>query len=296
MRIRTERLRRKTRRQWRPSAAGALMCLVLLLVVDVLRAQQTLPPRLVETFTKGVQALKAERLDEAETAFLEVLGKGGKLAFVYNNLGVVYQRRGDHRRAVQQFRQAVRLRPGYAAPRILMGASLLALGEVPEAIRQLGRAVKLEPADPLARWELAKVYERGGDLPGALEQLEKARELDPQNPEYAYQLGRVYEKLAGWCYKQIVRLDPGSARVYQTLAEYYYTRGQVEAALRAYGLATQIDSGLPGVHLALAHIYLEQGKQAEAREEIEKELAIVPESLAALALKQKIDAAGGGPQ
>jgi hypothetical protein len=46
---------------------------------------------------------------------------------------------------------------------------------------------------------------------------------------------------------------------------------------------------LPEIHLALAEIYSEQGKKAEARKEIEQELAIVPESAAAAALKKKLD-------
>jgi hypothetical protein len=53
---------------------------------------------------------------------------------------------------------------------------------------------------------------------------------------------------------------------------------------------------LPDIHLALAKIYLERGKQAEARQEVEQELAIVPESVAALALKKRLEAAGIRPK
>jgi Tfp pilus assembly protein PilF len=53
---------------------------------------------------------------------------------------------------------------------------------------------------------------------------------------------------------------------------------------------------LPDIHLALAEIYLERGKQAEARQEVEPELAIVPESVTALALKKRLEAAGIRPK
>src|SRR5262245_9799336 len=116
--------------------------------------QQSLPPNLQDLFTKGDQALKNSKLDVAEEAFRRVLRDGGKVAFVYNNLGIVFQQRGEHQPAIDQFREAVRLQPDYAAPRILLGASLLALRKGPEAVRQLERAVKLQPREPLARLQL----------------------------------------------------------------------------------------------------------------------------------------------
>jgi len=255
------------------------------------RAQQELPVPLQEVFTEGVQALKGGNLDAAEKAFLRVLDEGGKVAFVYNNLGIVYQQRGEHSKAVGQFRQAIGLKPDYPAPRILLGASLLAMGQVPEGTRSLERAVKLEPREPLARLQLAKAFERGNNFAGLVEQYRVLREIAPQEPEYAYQLGNAYLKLGAWCYKEIARINPRSARMYQTTAENYRIQGRVDIATRAFQRAAAADPKLPEIHLALAQIYLEQGKTDDARREIESELKIVPESAMALALKQKIEAA-----
>lgn len=271
--------------------------LALFLTCNLAMAQLTpdLPKSLEGLFVQGVQAQKAGQLDLAEKAFLEVLRQGGNISFVYNNLGIVYQMRGDHARAVAQFREAVRLQPDYAAPRILMGASLLALGKTPEATRKLELAVKLQPNEPLARLQLAKAYARSENSPARAEQLRAVRKLAPQEPEYAYQLGDSYLKMAGWCAREIARIGPGSARMYQILGDNYRVQsGSMERAVRAYQRATQADPTLPGIHQALAEIYLEQGKEVDARREIEQELAIVPESSAALALKQKL--AGGPPQ
>ena len=105
--------------------------LILMLACAAI-AEDDLPPALVELFNKAVEAQKAGRLDTAEKAFLEVLSQGGRKAFVHNNLGIIYQQRGDHERAVAQFREAVRLDANYAPPRVLMGTSLLALGRTAE--------------------------------------------------------------------------------------------------------------------------------------------------------------------
>lgn len=269
--------------------------LTLLLARQAPCAQQSLPASLEGLFAKGVQAQKAGRLDEAENAFLQVLGRGGRVAFVHNNLGIVYQLRGEHPRAIAQFREAIRLQPSYAAPRILAGASLLALGKTAEATQQLERAVRLQPREPLARLELAKAYERADNLPGAVDQLRAVVELSPQEPENAYQLGNAYLKLEAWCYSEIRRFKPRSARLHQVLAENYRAQGRQELAIRALQRAAQLEPGLAEIHLALAQAYLDQGKSAEAQKEIEQELAIVPESAAALTLRQKIEAARRPP-
>jgi len=258
---------------------------------SVNKGQGSLPASLEELFMNGVKAQKSGQLDAAERSFLEVLRRGGKVAFVYNNLGIVYQQRGDHPRAMEQFRQAIRLQPDYAAPHTLMGASLLATGKIREAVLELERAIKLQPREPLSHLQLARAHERAGDPVGVVDQFRVLRDLAPQDPEYAYQLGSAYAKLSAWCYQQIQNLDPGSARVYQTLAENYHIQGKADLAIRTLERAAKANPMLPGVNLSLAQIYMEQAKISEARRAVEQELAIVPESVAALALREKLQAA-----
>ncbi len=247
-----------------------------------------LPPQLVEVFDQGVQALRTGQLDVAEKAFLRVLKEGGRVAFVYNNLGIVYQQRGDRERALTQFREAIRLQPDYVAPHVLLGSTLITMGRFPEATRELETAVKLEPKDPLLRLQLAKAYRGGEDMLRVAEQFQALRELVPQEPEYAYQSGKAYLELSAWCYQRIVQFQPSSARAYQALAENFRAQGRPEIAMRAFQHAAEADPTLPDIHLALAEIYFEQGKTAEARKEVEQELALVPESVAAAALKRKL--------
>jgi tetratricopeptide (TPR) repeat protein len=265
-----------------------ILALVFSARVDAAVEQQSLPPNLQDRFTKGVQALKNGQLDAAEEAFRRVLQDGGKVAFVYNNLGIVLQQRGEHQRAIDQFREAIRLQPDYAAPRILLGASLLALRKAPEATRQLEQAAKLQPREPLARLQLAKAYQLRDNLPGVVEQYQVLRELSPQEPEYAYQLGNAYMKMAVWCHQEIARIKPRSVRLYQTLGENFLLQGRIDEAIKYLQLAVQADSAIAGIHSTLAQIYLDQGRSAEALKEVEQELAIVPESVVALALRQKI--------
>jgi len=252
-------------------------------------AAQSLPPALADLFSRAVEAERSGHLEAAEKAYLDVLKGGGRLPFVYNNLGTVYQLRGNHERALVQFKEAIRLDPKYPAPRILMGGSLLALGRTAEAVNELERAVKLGPAGLPARVELARAYERAGNRAGVVDQYFELRRLAPKDPEYAYQLGRAYMKLSTWCFQQIERVAPDSARVHLTLAENLAIQGRAAEAIAAYRKAALADPKLAGVHLALAQIYLKQGQLEDARHEISSELGIVPESAAALAFKRRLE-------
>ncbi len=252
---------------------------------------QSLPVSLEQQFAAGVQAVKAGKLDEAEKTFLQVLRQGGKAPFVHHNLGIVYQQQNAHERAIMQFRAAIRLQPAFGEARLLMGYSLLSLGKNAEAVRELERAVKLLPQQPQARQQLANAYERVNHWFGVVEQYRALREMEPKNGEYAYQLGKAYNRLADWSYQQIIRVQPGSARLYQTLGQNYLQQGKPELAILEYQRALQADPKLPELHLALALIYLEQKRWEEARREIELELKLTPESQKARGVQQQIQAA-----
>ena len=121
---------------------------------------QELPEALQPTFEEGVRALRAGKLDAAEAAFQRVLEQGGRVAYVHNNLGLVYQERGQHKPAVAQFREAIRLDPAMApragrwgrasGPRAGWGGH----GHARSRRRGCSRA--------LAREQLARAYDRAG--------------------------------------------------------------------------------------------------------------------------------------
>jgi Tfp pilus assembly protein PilF len=254
-------------------------------------AQQSLSAPLEKLITRGTEALKSGDLETAEQAFREALRQGGRRALVYHNLGIIAEQRGDHQQAVARFREAIRLQPDYGPSRLLLGSSLLALGKNIEAARELERAVRLLPKEPQAHRQLARAYEVSGNWLAAVQQYRKLVELAPQEAEYAYQLGRAYTKLSEWCYHQIIRLDSNSARLHQSLGQDYLVQGKYELAIGAYQQAARSDPKLPEIHLALALVYLELKRFADALAEIELELKLVPESKAALETKKKIEAA-----
>lgn len=255
------------------------------------RGQATLSPGLQKLFAEGTSALKAMKLDEAEERFKQVIQQGGGSAIAHHNLGFVYFERRNYPKAIAQFREALRLDSKLAAAQILLGMSLLSTGSMKEATRALERGVKLDPSNTTARTQLAQAYLSTDHLAAAASQYRALRKLTPRDPEIAYRLGKTYLNLAEWCLKKIVEIDPDSARLSEALGDSLRMQGRWDQATQAFEQAAERDPRLPEIHLKLAQAYLVQGNREAAGREVEKELMIMPESAAALALRRQL---GGG--
>jgi Tfp pilus assembly protein PilF len=249
------------------------------------------PPsgELADVFASGTAALKAGRLDEAEAAFRRVIAGGAGVAQVHNNLGFVLQARGDHAKAAAEFREAIRLDASYVAPRVLLGASLLALGRTTEGQAALRKAVALAPDLPLARLQLARAEQAAGDWAGAVEQYRALAKIDPASTDFRYGLGTSYLRLSEECLRELQQIAPDSARVHQAQGHGLRLQGRPDDALKAFARAAEADPSLPEIHLAMAQIHMEQGRHADARREAAAEMKLVPESAGARALLQRLD-------
>ena len=252
-------------------------------------AQESVPPTIENKIASGVALLKAGDLDNAERAFNSLLTQGVKSALVFHNLGVIAQQRGKHQEAITRFRDALHLQPNYGPSRLLLGSSLLAVGQIAGAIGELKRAIALIPTEPAARLELAKAYEARDDWFSAVEQLRKLVSLVPDNAEYSYQLGKASTKLSGWALSQIQLENPNSARLHQALGQEFAIQEKYEQALAAYQQAAQADPKLPEIHLGIALILLQLKRFDEALTEVNLELQLIPESKRAADIKARIE-------
>ena len=131
-------------------------------------------------------------------------------------------------------------------------------------------------------------YTGADNYASLIEQYQALHSLQPDDPESLYELGHAYSDQAESCLREIRKIDPNSVRLYETLGANYRLQGHLELVASAYIRAAAVDSKRPGIHPALAQIRLQQGEVTEARKEINEELAIVPESVAAQALSKKI--------
>ena len=165
------------------------------------------------------------------------------------------------------------------------------LGRTAAAVLQLRAVIRKGPPEIAgqARLELVRIFGRKGDWLSAAEQLEELRRLAPADPEYAYQLGVAYLNISRSAFLRIKFSAPESARFKQLEGEQLAAIGNVPGAIRRYQDAIAADASLPGSHLGLAVLYFRAGRKADALAEIDKELAIAPDSAVARQVKMSIE-------
>lgn len=165
-----------------------------------------------------------------ETLFTDVVMKSPGSPHPHYYLGMVYLRKGDNDKAIEQlqaaiklgyrlndgviyhylglaffnkglmdeclgyFESAVKINPDFVDPHIYLGMVYGNLGNGKKAIEQFQTALKLQPGSATVHFDLALAEMNEGLEEEALKHFEDAVKLDPGNPEFRAYLARAYER------------------------------------------------------------------------------------------------------
>ncbi len=99
----------------------------------------------------------------------------------HGELGALFLGQGRIDEALDQLREAARLRPAAAAARNNLGAALALKGLFADAIVEFRGAARLRPDDAETRFNLGKALEDSGQLGEAIEAYEQALKLNPNS-------------------------------------------------------------------------------------------------------------------
>ncbi len=132
------------------------------------------------------------------------------LAEAHSNAGMMLHFAHQYTKAIEAFRQAVRLNPQLVAPHLFMGIDYYLVSRAADAIRELEAALKLDSKNALGRKWLAMASFQAGDFFTAARVLNTAIREDHSDPELLFWLSRTYSKVLFVSYEQIRRINPES--------------------------------------------------------------------------------------
>ncbi len=119
--------------------------------------------------------------DQALFSYQKALEIDPRYADAYNNLGVLYYKKGRYGEAIEELKKAIEITPDYPGARFME-----------KSISELEREVEKRPDDIRAHWELAFRYQKRG-YPGlATLEFREVIRINPRIAEAHYQLGRYY--------------------------------------------------------------------------------------------------------
>ena len=106
-----------------------------------------------------------------------------------DNLGIALLREGNEDEAIIYFRTALEYQPDYADAQVNLGVALLRKGRVDEALIHLQKAVAIQPNNPEAQNNLGDALLQKGWLDQAFIHFQTALELQPNFADACFNLG-----------------------------------------------------------------------------------------------------------
>ncbi|MBU4129075.1 tetratricopeptide repeat protein, partial [bacterium] len=119
--------------------------------------------------------------DQALFSYQKALKIDPGYADAYNNLGVLYYKKGRYQEATEKLRKAIEITPDYPKARFLE-----------KSISELEREIEKRPDDIHAHWELAFRYQKRGYHGLAALEFREVIRINPRITEAHYQLGNYY--------------------------------------------------------------------------------------------------------
>jgi anaphase-promoting complex subunit 8 len=169
-------------------------------------------------------------------------------------VGNYYSLKGQHEKAVEYFRRALRLNSRYLAAWTLMGHEFMEMKNTAAAIEAYRRAVDLNPHDFRAWYGLGQAYELLKMPYYAVYYYRRATSLRPSDARMWVALGQCYMseqvalvEQAARCYRRAIESNDPDGIAAHMLAKLYEGKRQYDAAeqLYRYNLARLDAAGLP---------------------------------------------------
>ncbi|HKY32613.1 MAG TPA: tetratricopeptide repeat protein [Candidatus Polarisedimenticolia bacterium] len=231
----------------------------------------------------------------------------------YNNIGLIHRKRGEPRRAIELFAQAVRADPDFPGSYNNMGLAHQDLGELAAARAAFERGLKVDPDNAVilnnlgtidlaerklddARRRFEEAIRADPDYPSpynnlgavlgmtghgeeSFEQYLRAVELDPAYTDARFNLARSFlldnrRAEAIDMLEKVLEIDPGYGKARLQLGILMAQGGDLEAAGRHAAEALRRMPDSPDAHNLMADVYLNTGRSAEARRELERSLEL----------------------
>lgn len=227
--------------------------LKLLLIAGVLhvapfpaRAQQD---ELVRVYNEAQAAEATGNYALATQKYERIIELRPTMAEAHANLGNLYYVQGRAEQAQTSLKKALRLKPGLAAPHVLLGVILFNSHDYARATEYLVTARKLNASDRTAILYLGYSFYALGKHAESAELFEKSVALDPSNADAWYhlskatgQLSKQYFELLQQKYSDAFETHLSRSHFYESAGNWAEAREQLSRALRQQSTNAQLEA------------------------------------------------------
>ncbi|HKW31636.1 MAG TPA: tetratricopeptide repeat protein [Candidatus Acidoferrum sp.] len=252
--------------------------LAILCFTQVLNAQSqsTAEARIQKLYADAKAAEARGDLAGATADYESLLQIAPRLAPAYNNLGSLYLRQREYKKAAVVLDKGLKVDPKMSSASALLGMALYELADYAGAELSLEAALRGNPKDNNAELFLANDLIKLGDFQRAADHLRQLSLHQPKNQEVLYLLGKAHMKLSEEALSKLTSLDPDSVWVHEISGEVMESMKNYDGALLEYKKAVKVAPQQAGTHYHLGNAYWSLNMWDEATEQFRGELANDP--------------------
>ena len=202
-------------------------------------------------------------------------------AHTHYTIGLAHASRGRLDEAVEEYRTAIGLWPGYASAHDALGETLERLGLWDEALESYRSAADLSEGNAEAPMHAGVVLLRMGDMEGGIEWLREATRRDPSMGEAHYYLASTLAgegdlAAAERSFRAAVESRPDLVEAWNGLGRVLEDTGRSADALGAYETAVSIDPAFADAYNNVGVLLAEMGRYDESIARLEQGLEAAP--------------------
>ncbi len=225
---------------------------------------------------------KEQKYDEAEKLTRELLRQRPDFVNAHSYLGEIAMERGESVKAIDYFREALRLDSSRYDIHHKMASALTNLGRLDEAVKHCRETLRLKPDEPKYLNSLGTLLARLGKLQQATDLFEKSLEIDPDYADSYCNLGNVLalqgrmDEAAEYWSKSL-RLQPNQTEVLENLGKISYQNGRTDEAIEYWKRSLQVDPKQARVYFNLGFALSKKGNINQAIEQYLKAVQLKPD-------------------
>jgi protein O-mannosyl-transferase len=213
------------------------------------------------------------------TLYQTTLAANPQCSMAHNNLGVNLVRAGQFPEAIEQYRQALRIKENYPEAHNNLGNALVKTGRPDEAIEQYRQALRQQPDYPEAKDSLMDALAMAGRAEEAIDYYNQALRRNPDNAQTHFKLGNVLAHAGRQTeaiehYQRALGLAPEYEEAQVNLGNALMRAGRFDEAIDHYQQALRIKPENNAARINLISAYYQAGRFADALAEAEKALEL----------------------
>ena len=236
----------------------------------------TVDQRVQELYGQAKTAEARGDLAAAAQIYESLLQISPRLAPACNNLGSLYLRQREYKKAADVLEKGLKIDPKMVSASALLGIARYEMRDYAGARAPLEAALRGNSNDDNAELFLANDLMKLDELNLAVEHLRKLAQRQPANQEIWYLLGKVHMKLSEQALSKLNEIDANSVWVHEISGEVMESMKNYDGALIEYKKAVEMAPQKSGTHYLLGNAYWSLSMWDAANEQFRSELVNDP--------------------